>query len=221
MSNKNLIRAFAALSIVTACTACRVALETDFKNPYDGSVRRSSVSQMVLVAVQETPEGETKTTLSGSQVLWSAGDQIKVFNAATPEGVILTLKAEDAGQAVGEFAGDAILGDGPFYAVYPAGAAGTFSAGAVSITIPQAQTLAAGSFGNGANISMAKADNLSDALQFKNVLGAVCIQLGSSIDATRIRIQTKGTEPLWGSGTVQMAGDVPSLTLNPGTTIRL
>ena len=218
MSNKNLIRAFAALSIVTACTACRVALETDFKNPYDGSVRRSSVSQMVLVAVQETPEGETKTTLSGSQVLWSAGDQIKVFNAATPEGVILTLKAEDAGQAVGEFAGDAILGDGPFYAVYPAGAAGTFSAGAVSITIPQAQTLAAGSFGNGANISMAKADNLSDALQFKNVLGAVCIQLGSSIDATRIRIQTKGTEPLWGSGTVQMAGDVPSLTLNPGTT---
>jgi hypothetical protein len=119
---------------------------------------------------------------------------------------------------VGEFTGDILTGDGPFYAVYPASVAGTLSGTRVSVTIPQMQTLKAGSFGNGANLAMAQINSLSDALHFKNVLGAVCLQLSSSIDATRIRIQTKGTEPLWGSGTVEMAEDIPSLSLEAGTT---
>ena len=218
MKNKMLIRALSALSVTMALTACRVALETDLQNAYESTTRRSSGAQMVLVATMETPEGETKTSLNSSQVLWTAGDQIKVFNAATPGGVILTLKAEDAGQAVGEFAGDAISGDGPFYAVYPAGAAGTLSGTSVTINIPQEQTLTAGSFGNGNNIAVAKIASLDNALHFKNVLGAVCIQLSSSITATRVRIQTKGEEYLCGSGTVNMSGDVPSLSIATGTT---
>jgi len=217
MRNK-MLRALSVLSVTMAVVSCRVALETDFQNVYEKTVRRSSVSQMVLVAMQETPDGETKTALSGSQVLWNAGDQIKVFNATHPEGVVFTLKTESAGQSVGEFSGDIITGDGPFYAVYPASAAGTLSGTSVSVTVPQVQTLTAGSFGNGANLAMTQVSSLSDALHFKNVLGAVCLQLTSSMDATRIRIQTKGTEPLWGSGTVEMAGDIPSLSLEPGTT---
>ena len=218
MSKKLLIRVLCALTVMMASVACRVAMETDLQNAYVQSSRRSVVSQMVLVATQEAPEGETKTALDGSAVLWSSEDQIKVFSATHSNGVLFTLKDESAGQAMGEFSGDDISGDtGPFYAVYPASVAGTLTGETVSINIPQGQTLTSGSFGKGANVAMAKADNLSDGLRFKNVLGAVCIQLSSSIDAARIRIQTKGTEALWGSGTVQMVGDLPSLSLNAGT----
>lgn len=217
MKRKTLARVLVTLSVTMACVACRVAMETDFQNAYVQSSRHSVVSQMVLVATQETPEGDTKTALSGSQVVWNSGNQIKVFNAANPEGKVFTLTDGSVGKTTGEFLGDVLTGDGPFYAVYPASAAGTLSDGKVSITIPQSQVLTAGSFGNNANISLAQADNLTDALHFKNVLGAVCIQVTSSIPAKRVRIQTKADEPLWGSATVQMVEGVPALTLAPGT----
>lgn len=217
MKNKLLIRALSALSVTMAFTACRVALETDLQNAYESTTRRSSGAQMVLVATMETPEGETKTTLSGSQVLWKAGDQIKIFDSGTGS-VTLTLAPECDGQAVGEFPGTILLGSGPYYAVYPASAAVSRSSNNLSINIPQEQTLTADSFGNGNNIAVAKIASLDDALHFKNVLGAVCIQLSSSITATRVRIQTKGTEYLCGSGTVDMSGDVPSLSIATGTT---
>jgi len=217
MKRKTLARVLVTLSVAMACVACRVAMETDFQNAYVQSSRHSVVSQMVLVATQETPEGDTKTALSGSQVVWNSGNQIKVFNAANPNGKVFTLKSESAGQTTGEFSGEPLSGNGPFYAVYPASAAGTLSDGKVSITIPQSQVLTAGSFGNNANISLAQADNLTDALHFKNVLGAVCIQVTSSIPAKRVRIQTKANEPLWGSATVQMVDGVPALSLASGT----
>ena len=217
MKNKLLIRALSALSVTMAFTACRVALETDLQNAYESTTRRSSGAQMVLVATMETPEGETKTTLSGSQVLWKAGDQIEIFDSGTGR-VTLTLDPECDGQAVGEFTGTMLLGSGPYYAVYPASAAVSRSSNNLSINIPQKQTLTAGSFGNGNNIAVAKIASLDDALHFKNVLGAVCIQLSSSITATRVRIQTKGAEYLCGSGTVDMSGDVPSLSIATGTT---
>ena len=216
MKRKTLARVLVTLSVTMACVACRVAMETDFQNAYVQSSRHSVVSQMVLVATQETPEGDTKTALSGSQVVWNSGNQIKVFNAANPNGKVFTLTS-GVGKTTGEFSGELLSGNGPFYAVYPASAAGTLSDGKVSITIPQSQELTAGSFGNNANISLAQADNLTDALHFKNVLGAVCIQVTSSIPAKRVRIQTKADEPLWGSATVQMVEGVPALTLAPGT----
>ena len=216
MNRKTLARVLVTLSVTMACVACRVAMETDFQNAYVPSSRHSVVSQMVLVATQETPEGDTKTALSGSQVVWNSGNQIKVFNAANPNGKVFTLTS-GVGQTTGEFSGELLSGNGPFYAVYPASVAGTLSDGKVSITIPQGQELTAGSFGNNANISMAQTDNLTDALHFKNVLGAVCIQVTSSILAKRVRIQTKADEPLWGCATVQMVEGVPALTLAPGT----
>ena len=217
MKRKTLARVLVTLSVTMACVACRVAMETDFQNAYVQSSRHSVVSQMVLVATQETPEGDTKTALSGSQVVWNSGNQIKVFNATNPNGKVFTLTSESVGKTTGEFSGELLSGNGPFYAVYPASAAGTLSDGKVSITIPQSQELTAGSFGNNANISLAQADNLTDALHFKNVLGAVCIQVSSSISAKRVRIQTKADEPLWGSATVKMVEGVPDLSLASGT----
>lgn len=220
MKNKLLIRALSALSVTMAFTACRVALETDLQNAYESTTRRSVGSQMVLAATLEAPEGETKTSLNSSQVLWTAGDQIEVFYAGGYHATY-TLQASSAGKAEGLFECSSeppLLQDGTCYAVYPASAAVSISGSNISINIPQAQTLTAGTFGNGANIAVAKAEHIGDVLHFKNVLGAVCIQLSSSITATRVRIQTKGAEYLCGSGTVNMSGDVPSLSIATGTT---
>lgn len=220
MKNKMLIRALSALSVTMAFTACRVALETDLQNAYESTTRRSSGSQMVLAATLEAPEGETKTSLNSSQVLWTAGDQIEVFDAGGNHATY-TLQASSAGKAEGLFdytSGSPFLQDGTCYAVYPASAAESLSGKNLTINIPQAQTLTAGSFGNGANIAVAKAEHIDDIFHFKNVLGAVCIQLNNSITATRVRIQTKGAEYLCGSGTVNMSGDVPSLSIATGTT---
>ena len=215
-----LIRALSALSVTMAFTACRVAMETDLQNAYESTTRRSSGSQMVLVATLETPDGETKTSLNDSQVLWTAGDQIEVFDANGNHATYI-LKSAYAGEAQGLFeysTGSSILQDGTCYAVYPASAAVSLSGTNLTISIPQTQVLTGGSFGNGANIAVAKAASLEDVLHFKNVMGAVCIQLSSSINATRVRIQTKGEEFLWGSGTVNMSGDDPSLSIASGTT---
>ena len=215
-----LIRALSALSVTMAFTACRVAMETDLQNAYESTTRRSSGSQMVLVATLETPDGETKTSLNDSQVLWTAGDQIEVFDANGNHATYI-LKPAYAGEAQGLFeysTGSPILQDGTCYAVYPASAAASLSGTNLTINIPQTQVLTGGSFGNGANIAVAKAASLEDVFHFKNVMGAVCIQLSSSINATRVRIQTKGEEFLWGSGTVNMSGDDPSLSIASGTT---
>ena len=118
MKNKMLIRALSALSVTMAFTACRVALETDLQNAYQSTIRRSSGPQMVLVATMETPEGETKTSLSSLQVLWTSGDKIKVFNSTNPEGFEYTLSS-GSGQVVGEFTGDALSGGGAFLCRVP------------------------------------------------------------------------------------------------------
>lgn len=217
MRKKLFFRAFAALSALMTCLACRVTLEPDLQREMNYTSRRSVVQTMVLTASLELPADETKTALDGSHVVWKAGDQIKVFNATNPTGVVFTLDPACDGQTLGTFTGGAVSGTGPFYAVYPASVATELSGSAVSVNVPQVQTLTAGCFGPGANISLAKVDELSEKLAFKNVLGALKISLNSSISATRVRIQTKAAEPLWGSGTLTTDGSIPTLALAPGT----
>lgn len=210
---KNILpRALWALLVLMTCMACAVALETDYELEKSFTKRSSSVNTCIISASVEEPAVETKTELSGAQVVWKTGDQIKIFNASNTEGVLYTLSTGN-GSTSGTFSGEALSGTGPYYAVYPASVAGTLSDSKVTINIQNTQVLASGSFGDGANIAFAKVDNLSDAFAFKNVLGAVKIRLSSSTAVTGVRIETKGTESLWGTATVKMNdGGLPEIT---------
>ena len=208
---KNILpRALWALPVLMTCMACAVALETDYEVEKSFTKRSSLGKTVAITASVEEPNDETKTALSGSTVVWKQGDVIRVFDSEGAHGDFTLDNACD-GLTTGTFTGT-FSGTGPYYAVYPADVAQSLSGTSVVIDIPKTQTLAAETFGKGANIAFATADNLTDAFSFKNVLGAVKIQLSSSITATDVRIETKGTELLWGTATVGMDGGVPVIS---------
>ena len=159
MKKKVLFRAFAALSALMAM-ACSISLETDLQRESAFITRRPLVKTMTITASLEMPDDETKTSLQSGNVVWKTGDQIKVFNATHPSGEVFTLDPACDGLSNGTFTGGAIDGEGPFYAVYPASAAGTLTGSNVSVTVPQTQVLTADSFGAGANLSIAKASSI-------------------------------------------------------------
>ena len=218
MRKNSIIRALAALSALLALAACSATLESEWQareSHFAGRTPATGKTITITATFEAAPGESTKTSLNGSmQVLWQANDKIKVFNSANPGGVEFTLEEASAGSNVGVFSGLALTGDGPYYAVYPASVAGTLNEGSVSLTLPQTQVLTADSFGRGANVSLAKVDELSDPLRFMNVLGAVSFTLTADTDVTAIRVQTLGEEALWGAGSVIMADyGAPALTM--------
>lgn len=168
----------------------------------------------VIVASLEQPVS-TKTALTSERkVVWSAGDQIRVYNNSNPDGVIFSLEASSAGTSQGKFSGETLSGSGPFYAVYPASAGGKLSSGSIALTLPSRQAYAEGSFGSGAAVSMAKAQSLN-AFSFKNVLGGISFAVSGDKAFSGVRLQTRGQEALSGNGKVQMNEDTPVLTMDP------
>lgn len=169
--------------------------------------------QLTIIATLEQPVG-TKTTLSSERkVLWSEGDQIKVYNSSNPEGVVFTLDAAYAGTGTGQFTGEALSGSGPYYALYPASIGDKLSRSSIPINLPSVQTYAAGSFGPGAAVSVAKGGSVENLI-FKNVLGGVSFTFSNSHAISGIRLQTRGAEAITGTGKVNMSNDIPSLIMD-------
>lgn len=195
-----------------ALLAALVFLAFGCKNAeQDGPATRPRGNQVTITATLEQPVG-TKTSLSAQrEVLWSTGDKIKVYNSSTPNGVVYTL-SEGAGTTGGKFTGDALSGDGPFYAIYPASAGGSLGENGIAVTLPAEQTYAAGSFGSGAAVSVARA-NAVKRLNFKNVLGGVSLTVTSSKAFSGVRLQTKGNEALNGSGTITLGDEDPTISV--------
>lgn len=226
MRKNSIIRALAALSALLALAACSATLESEWQareSHFAGRTPATGKTITITATFEAAPGETTKTSLNESmQVLWQAGDKIKVFNSANTSGVEFTLEESSAGSNVGVFTGLALSGSGPYYAVYPSSAAGTLDGEAVSLTLPQTQVLTADSFGRGANVSLAKVENLSDPLQFMNVLGAVSFTLTADTDVTAIRVQTLREEALWGAGSVIMADyGAPALTMDADANVNV
>jgi len=181
----------------------------------DGTAAWTRGNQVTISATLEQPVG-TKTSLSSErEVLWSAGDQIRVYNSTTPAGVVYTL-SEGAGTTAGKFTGNPLTGEGPFYAIYPADAGGALDGTNIAVILPAEQAYAAGSFGSGAAVSVAKAGAV-DKFHFKNVLGGVSLSVTSSKAFSGVRLQTKGSEALNGAGTISLADAEPVLTVTRET----
>ena len=117
--------AAALLALAVLPLACRSGREEALpsrtpraEEPVAETVRRAG--QIVIDASLEQQPASKTSLNENHRVLWSAGDQIRVFNASHPEGVVFTLLDESAGTVKGKFSGDAPSGSGPYYAVYPA-----------------------------------------------------------------------------------------------------
>lgn len=172
----------------------------------------------------------TKTAMDGNHVVWSSGDQLAIFQGA---GVadLYELASGYEGLASGAFTLKAGMGD-DFYggmemtdprnvAFYPyAEGLAAYSedeAWVVSnVTLPATQVYAENSFANGAFAMVAVTESLEDhVLRFKNVLGAVKLQLKGSAVVKSVALKGNNDEVLAGAATVTARDgyDTPSVVM--------
>lgn len=161
--------------------------------------QKVSYSPLVLTAQQE---GEaTRTSLSGTEVHWSAGDNVAAFvsNVAHTSTATEILSAKSARFTFSDLAADAVVQ----YAVYPASAAvGLVGESVVTVTVPTEQTAVAGSFAEGSAVAIAKGG--SSTLSFKNVCGFLAFTINAD-DVQSVHIyanekMTGAADVNWNSG---------------------
>lgn len=183
---------------------------------------REQVQQGDLHTITASIESdETKTILSQLNVVWTAGDQIKVFNASCPAGKTYTLSGP-GGTSTGTFtASDRITGEGPFYAVYPASAvSGSLESNSLVLTVPDTQPYAAlgngkGTFESGVNLAFAKLEgNNVNNLQFSNVGGLLKLTISGYAAVSKINVYSSTDEALNGTLTIGNLTGEPTFTFS-------
>lgn len=193
------------LSVALAAAACAKS-EAPANNNNDINGNEPSVAGTVVFSAssEAAPSGvsispASKTSLSGSSVLWAQGDEIAILW----DGGSTTAQAASAG-ATTSFS--AVVGDADaYYAVYPSAAAGSLSGSALSVSIPSAQH---GAFED-VNIAVAKTSGT--ALEFKNLCALGKITLSRS-DIAKVVFRGKAGENLAGSVTLSIdASGIPAV----------
>ena len=142
-------------------------------------------------------QGNGKTYLDGSKLLWSGGDVINI------NGNPFTL-TEGEGTNKGVFNGEAEEKD-LYYAVYPA--SNTLDNDIATITLPAEQPYVDGSFAMGVAPMVAMTgDNKS--FTFTNVCGLLRLDFQSITEPVKkIKLESAKNEYLAGEGTVEIMGD--------------
>ncbi|MEG1622059.1 MAG: hypothetical protein RR330_01660 [Alistipes sp.] len=161
----------------------------------DEAVFLSSTPQTTLSATVEEP---TRTILDGAQVQWLTGDKIMVAHTDTKATAEYTL-TEGAGTTSGIFAGND-LGQGAKIALYPYQATATYTNDHIEFELPAQQTYTAKTFANGANPMIAQS-NAQGTLQFKNLCGAICLQLKGTHKVGKI-VMITAAEKITGKATI-------------------
>ena len=199
--------------LLTFCLALTPLLTACLQEQSGGKVEEALQAQVLITCGWENPE-DSKTSLGeGNKVLWQAGDQIKVFNQSTPDGVVFTLLQESAGTERGRFQGEGIEGDGPFYAVYPASVATAWTSTGISVVLPQQQVAAEDSFGPGTSLAFAQSDQVN-YFEFQNAMGVISFTLDQPMNG--IHITSPDGKALCGKGKVKMSSDQPQLNISNG-----
>ena len=176
----------------------------------------------------EAFDAETKTALAGGNtVVWSAEDQIAIFQGSAAADKYQVSEA-CVGTADGTFG---IVSKGETssaenfdanIAIYPyqdglSVTSTTATEYQISgVTVPFTQTYASNTFANGSFLMAAITDDLDDhTLNFRNLCGALKLQLKGTAKVKSIELKGNDGEPLSGDATVtiQPDGTVPSLTM--------
>ena len=226
---KIIFRNILAASVLVLSASC-AEKQIDVK-PNGSDNDGSNLEQMIFSAAIDKGDVISKTTFTQStgEVLWEASDEISVFSVG--ETVSKTsfkdpiIKKDGA---VAEFSGLAAAAD-TYYAVYPHSEANAYSEGSLVVNLPAVQTVVAGGFASGSNVSVAASSDKS--LQFRNVtslLGIKFDEMDCAYNTKSITIKAKknDSEYLGIAGKTQVSfdpetglpvvgeGDVQSVTLN-------
>ena len=159
---------------------------------------------------------ETKTTLSGLEILWEEGDVISLFNEnGTPMNYNLI---EGAGTTSGKFEADLEPETGYSYAVYPS-VSGQASGKSVEMTVDANQTYVAEGFSTDFPMGAVTSDGLN--FTFTNLATVLSLPLQGDAVVRSISIEAVGAEGLAGDATVDFSGATPVLTAGNSATVTL
>ena len=219
--------------LLLALTACQQA--EPFVEPEMG-LKPSGVE--FTAQIEESGAGEqggegtqTKTALAGgNSVVWSAGDQIAVFQGASSadkyqvsEDCVGTTYGKFGIVANGEAAGEQIFDSNIAIYPYQDGLAiipkTTTEYHVTGITIPSVQTYEENTFANGSFPMAAITDGLVDhTLSFKNLCGALKLQLKGTAKVKTIELKGNDNEPLGGdaTATIYPDGSAPIIAMSSG-----
>ena len=149
---------------------------------------------------------ETKTTLSGLEILWEEGDVISLFNEnGTPMNYSL-ISGENT--TSGEFRAESEPETGYSYAIYPA-VSGQVAGTSVSVTVAQNQTYLAEGFSTEFPMGAVTSDGLN--FTFSNLATVLSLPLQGDAVVRSINIEAVGGEGLAGAATVDFSGATPVL----------
>lgn len=164
---------------------------------------------------------DTKTSLSGVNVRWSASDVVMGFDGSSKHSSTSTAIAEGGKTATFTFA-TVNVKDDLNYLIYPASAVGTVDASSAEVTLPSTQTATANSFANNANIAFAEGGVEDDEVNFTNIGGLLSIIINNDNIAS---VEISADEVMTGSGTINTSTGVvtpgigsKSVLLNGGLT---
>ena len=205
--------------LLTACQQVELSSDPDGDRPEE-----ELVSGPEFTAQSEAFDAPTKTATDGNSVVWNTGDQIAIFQGLSTADKY-QVKEDGVGKTSATF-GIVANGDGSGAAELPTNlaiyryesdlvcASVTAENGAVTsyqisgVTIQSTQTYTANSFADDFFIMTALTNGLNDHnLKFKNVCGALKLQLKGTAKVKSIELKGNDNEPLSGEATVTIYPD--------------
>lgn len=205
--------------LAVSCTMNEIAA------PDGGNVASDSETSYYATIEEQPKDPETKTYADEDlRVLWNHDDRVTIFEDI-PYGVELYFVDGDGATGGGfnyvsgpaYYGGTTDLGNMK-YAVYPHSSETQItSAGAITYIFPGSQEYAAGSFGRGANVMVAKTEASSKILSFKNAGGYLSFKLfGDNVYVSSVILKSNNGEPLSGESTITIADGVPQVAMKSG-----
>lgn len=177
------------------------------------------ITSLTATVEQQGEPGATKTYFESKTVKWSAGDAIEVFHSGD-KSYRYDLTSGD-GTTSAKFTSSEATSGTPQYAIYPYSAGATISGSTITFSLPATQTYAANSFGNGANVAVAKI--IGSNMEFKNVCGVLRLSLKGHMKVSRIELKGNNDEWLCGTFTADADSSVPEaqFSADGGNTLTL
>ncbi|MCQ2336580.1 MAG: hypothetical protein MJ010_05320 [Paludibacteraceae bacterium] len=165
---KKLIYLAGAALVMMASASCEK--KADVQNPES----KKGMVKTVFSAVSN--ESKEKTSISGSDILWSADDQVKIYAGTSTTGNNFTL-TDGEGTTSAIFEGwIAETATAPYYAVYPSSAAQGIDGSTIKYSIPANQAYVENSFAT-STVPMVAYSEADKSLAFKNQTAFIKLQL--------------------------------------------
>ena len=185
--------------LAVAAMVCMVSCEKD-----------DNGNAKTFKATAERSKDGSKLSLSGSTLLWSALDSIRIYDNEGQNGNYILRSGAGTAEGAFIYSSGMEVGDGPYKAVYPA----RFYTGSSEVTLPSVQHTTDGSLHE---LPM-YATSANEELSFFNICGVVRFRLTAASNVNLKSIAVTTNVATNGAATISGSGTSTAITTPNGTT---